>query len=67
VVATTRTADGHSVTDSIGIALVRLVDGEDAASAVWRLIDRANGAMYEAKQASREEVSAGRPPQHTGP
>jgi len=66
-VATTRTADGHSVTASIGIALVRPVDGEDAAGAVWRLIDRADGAMYEAKQAGREEVSAGLPRLGTGP
>jgi diguanylate cyclase (GGDEF)-like protein len=56
-VAGSRTDDGHAVTASIGIALTRPVDGEDATAALWRLIDRADGAMYEAKQQGRDRVS----------
>jgi diguanylate cyclase (GGDEF)-like protein len=65
-VRTSRTDDGHSVTASIGIALVRPVDGEEAADAMWRLVDRADGAMYEAKQAGRDRVAAVLPRQRSG-
>jgi GGDEF domain-containing protein len=65
-VRTSRTDDGHSVTASIGIALARPVDGEDAADAMWRLVDRADGAMYEAKQAGRDRVAAVVPRQRSG-
>ncbi|WP_345771996.1 GGDEF domain-containing protein [Geodermatophilus sabuli] len=64
-VAASRTADGHSVTASIGIALSSPVDGETAADAMWRLVDRADGAMYEAKQAGRDRVVAVLPRQRT--
>jgi diguanylate cyclase (GGDEF)-like protein len=57
-VANTRTADGHAVTASIGIALTRPVDAEDATDALWRLVDRADAAMYEAKQQGRDRVAA---------
>jgi diguanylate cyclase (GGDEF)-like protein len=57
-VANSRTADGHAVTVSIGIALTRPVDGEDAADALWRLVDRADAAMYEAKQQGRDRVAS---------
>jgi diguanylate cyclase (GGDEF)-like protein len=57
-VANTRTADGHAVTVSIGIALTRPVDGEDASDALWRLVDRADVAMYEAKQQGRDRVAS---------
>jgi diguanylate cyclase (GGDEF)-like protein len=57
-VAGTRTDDGHAVTASIGIALIRPVDGENAADAVWKLIDRADAAMYEAKQQGRDRVAS---------
>jgi diguanylate cyclase (GGDEF)-like protein len=57
-VAGTRTLDGHSVTASIGVALTRPVDGENPADALWRLVDRADGAMYEAKQQGRDRVAA---------
>jgi diguanylate cyclase (GGDEF)-like protein len=57
-VARSRTPEGHSVTASIGIALTRPSDGEDAAAALWRLVDRADGAMYEAKQQGRDRVAA---------
>jgi diguanylate cyclase (GGDEF)-like protein len=67
-VATTNTDDGHTVTASVGIALTRPVDGEDAPDALWRLIDRADVAMYEAKQAGRDRVaSLWVPPARTPP
>jgi len=65
-VAASRTGGGHTVTASIGVALTRPVDGEDAAGAMWRLVDRADGAMYEAKQAGRDRVAAVLPRQRTG-
>ncbi|MGY1624022.1 diguanylate cyclase domain-containing protein [Geodermatophilus sp. SYSU D00965] len=64
-VARSRTVDGHAVTASIGIALVRPSDGEDAADAMWRLLDQADGAMYEAKQAGRDRVVAVLPRQRS--
>jgi diguanylate cyclase (GGDEF)-like protein len=57
-VAGASTADGHAVTASIGIALTRPVDGENAPDALWRLIDRADVAMYEAKEAGRDRVAS---------
>jgi diguanylate cyclase (GGDEF)-like protein len=47
---------GRQVTASIGVALVRPGDGEVAADGLWRLIDRADVAMYEAKQSGRDRV-----------
>ncbi|MFW3172698.1 diguanylate cyclase [Geodermatophilus sp. CPCC 206100] len=64
-VSASRTDTGHAVTASIGIALARPVDGEDAGSAMWRLIDQADGAMYEAKQAGRDRVAAALPRQRS--
>ena len=66
-VAATNTEDGHAVTASIGIALTRPVDGEDAPDALWRLIDRADVAMYEAKQAGRDRVASISLPQARSP
>jgi diguanylate cyclase (GGDEF)-like protein len=57
-VAGSRTVDGYAVTASVGIALARPVDGEQPADALWRLIDRADAAMYEAKQQGRDRVVA---------
>jgi diguanylate cyclase (GGDEF)-like protein len=57
-VSESRTDGGHQVTASIGIALTRPVDGEDATDALWRLVDRADAAMYEAKQQGRDRVAA---------
>jgi diguanylate cyclase (GGDEF)-like protein len=57
-VAASRTDEGHSVTASIGVALARPVDGEDPRNALWRLVDRADAAMYEAKQQGRDRVAA---------
>jgi diguanylate cyclase (GGDEF)-like protein len=56
-VSDSRTGEGHRVTASIGIALTRPVDGEDTTDALWRLIDRADAAMYEAKQQGRDRVA----------
>ncbi len=61
-VAGSRTADGHEVTASIGISLTRPVDGEDAADALWRLVDRADAAMYRAKRQGRDRVVRHSPP-----
>jgi diguanylate cyclase (GGDEF)-like protein len=57
-VAGSRTEQGHAVTASIGIALTRPTGAEDAVAELWRLIDRADAAMYEAKQAGRDRVVA---------
>jgi diguanylate cyclase (GGDEF)-like protein len=65
-VRTSRTDDDHWVTASIGIALARPLDGEDPADAMWRLVDRADGAMYQAKQAGRDRVVAALPLQRAG-
>jgi diguanylate cyclase (GGDEF)-like protein len=66
-VANTRTADGHAVTASIGIALTRPVDAEDATDALWRLVDRADAAMYQAKQQGRDRVASMWVPQARAP
>nr|WP_246405941.1 GGDEF domain-containing protein [Modestobacter versicolor] len=44
------------VTVSIGVALARPGDGEEPGDALWRLVDRADAAMYEAKQHGRDRV-----------
>jgi diguanylate cyclase (GGDEF)-like protein len=60
-VAATRAAE-HRVTASIGLALVRPQDGDDPADALWRLVDRADAAMYEAKRQGRDRVVAAAAP-----
>jgi diguanylate cyclase (GGDEF)-like protein len=49
-------AHQRQVTVSIGVALTRPADGEDLTDALWKLIDRADAAMYEAKQHGRDRV-----------
>jgi diguanylate cyclase (GGDEF)-like protein len=66
-VAGSRTDDGHAVTASIGIALARPEDGEDPTDALWRLVDRADAAMYEAKQQGRDRVASSRVPRARSP
>lgn len=61
-VAGARSDAGHSVTASIGLAVAHPVDGEDAGTALWRLIDRADAAMYEAKRGGRDQVALYRAP-----
>ncbi|NIH70206.1 GGDEF domain-containing protein [Modestobacter marinus] len=46
----------HAVTASIGVALAGPVDGEDPTDALWQLVDRADAAMYEAKEGGRDRV-----------
>jgi predicted signal transduction protein with EAL and GGDEF domain len=55
------------VTASIGIALTRPVDGEPPTDALWRLVDRADAAMYAAKQQGRDRVVALSVPQARAP
>jgi diguanylate cyclase (GGDEF)-like protein len=62
-VAASRSEAGHGVTASVGVALTRTVDGEDPRNALWRLVDRADAAMYEAKQQGRDRVAALQVPQ----
>ena len=50
------TADEHAVTASIGVARTRPIDGEDAAGALWWLVDRADAAVYQAEQDGRDRV-----------
>ncbi|MDT0276236.1 GGDEF domain-containing protein [Blastococcus goldschmidtiae] len=56
-VAGARSEDGHAVTASVGIAVARPVEGEDPVAALWRLIDRADAAMYVAKRSGRDRVA----------
>jgi predicted signal transduction protein with EAL and GGDEF domain len=66
-VAGARTDDGHAVTASVGIAVARPVEGEDPVAALWRLIDRADAAMYVAKRSGRDRVAlADRPRSRAG-
>jgi diguanylate cyclase (GGDEF)-like protein len=46
----------RQVTVSIGVALSRPGYGEDPTDALWKLIDRADAAMYQAKQDGRDRV-----------
>ena len=46
----------HRVTASVGLALAVPVPGEDPHDALWRLIDRADVAMYSAKESGRDRV-----------
>jgi len=44
------------VTASIGVALAHPADGEEPVDALWRLVDRADAAMYVAKDGGRDRV-----------
>lgn len=66
-VAGARCQDGHTVTASIGLAVTRPVDGEDPVTALWRLVDRADAAMYEAKRNGRDQVVLAGIPRPRGP
>jgi diguanylate cyclase (GGDEF)-like protein len=56
-IAVSGSCPSHRVTASIGVALIRPGDGGVVADELWRLIDRADVAMYEAKQAGRDRVT----------
>lgn len=66
-VAAGRTDAGHAVTASIGLALTRPAEGENSTEELWRLIDRADAAMYDAKQRGRDRVVAHRVPRARAP
>ncbi|WP_222267544.1 GGDEF domain-containing protein [Modestobacter marinus] len=51
----------HRVTVSIGAALTRPADGDQPADELWRLVDRADVAMYAAKQDGRNRVRLAAP------
>ncbi|WP_242654219.1 GGDEF domain-containing protein [Klenkia soli] len=51
----------HAVTASVGVALTSPVLGENPQDAVWRLIDRADLAMYAAKEGGRDRVEVAVP------
>ncbi|WP_369254014.1 GGDEF domain-containing protein [Geodermatophilus amargosae] len=61
-VCAARSVHGHAVTASIGVALAHPGDVEDAVGALWRLVDRADAAMYAAKQGGRDRVATFAPP-----
>src|SRR4051794_36116586 len=61
-VAGSRTDAGHGVTASIGVALTRPVDGEDARNSLWGRVARAGGAMCEAQRPGRGRGAARRVP-----
>lgn len=56
-VAGTHSAAGHTVTASVGLAVADLADGEDPVAALWRLVERADTAMYAAKRGGRDRVA----------
>ncbi|TFV45152.1 GGDEF domain-containing protein [Blastococcus sp. TF02A-35] len=66
-VADGRTDDGYGVTASVGLAVARPEDGEDAVAALWRLVDRADAAMYEAKRRGRDRVAVAAVPRARAP
>ncbi|NEK84609.1 GGDEF domain-containing protein [Blastococcus saxobsidens] len=66
-VAAARTPDGYGVTASVGLAVARPVDGEDPVAALWRLVDLADAAMYEAKRRGRNRVATAAAPRARSP
>ena len=56
-VAAGSTPDGYGVTASVGLAVARPLSGEDPVADLWRLVDRADAAMYEAKRRGRNRVA----------
>ncbi|MQA32476.1 GGDEF domain-containing protein [Modestobacter roseus] len=55
-VATSTAGRDREVTVSIGVAVTRPGDTEDPTEALWRLVDRADAAMYRAKESGRDQV-----------
>ncbi|RBY95072.1 GGDEF domain-containing protein [Blastococcus sp. TBT05-19] len=62
-----RTDDGYGVTASVGVAVTRPEDGEDAVASLWRLVDQADAAMYEAKRSGRDRVATAAVPRARAP
>ncbi|MGY1855963.1 diguanylate cyclase [Modestobacter sp. SYSU DS0290] len=55
-VAVSSAGRDREVTVSIGVALARPGVAEDPTEALWRLVDRADAAMYRAKEGGRDQV-----------
>ncbi|MGY1847509.1 MULTISPECIES: diguanylate cyclase [unclassified Blastococcus] len=60
-------AGGHVVTASIGLAVTRPGEGDDAVAALWRLVDEADAAMYRAKREGRDRVATAVVPRARSP
>lgn len=56
-VAGARGDAGHTVTASVGLAVAAPEDGDDPVPALWRLVERADTAMYTAKRGGRDRVA----------
>jgi diguanylate cyclase (GGDEF)-like protein len=56
-VSTGSTGADHTVTVSIGVALAPPSCTDEVTDSLWRLIDRADAAMYEAKRTGRDRVT----------
>ncbi len=52
---------GHAVTASVGLAVADPHDGEDPVASLWRLVERADTAMYAAKRGGRDRVAVADP------
>ncbi|SDE93122.1 diguanylate cyclase (GGDEF) domain-containing protein [Blastococcus fimeti] len=65
-VGAARGSAGHTVTASVGLAVAAPDDGEDPVPALWRLVERADTAMYAAKRGGRDRVAVADPPATPG-
>ncbi len=66
-VAGARGAAGQNVTASVGLAVAASDGSEDPVAALWRLVERADTAMYAAKRGGRDRVAVADLPAARGP